>query len=66
MASVTKEHVHLRGQRLEAVHKRSVDSDQRVAARLLHHSRDATGPVALWDGEPAATSADHDRIYDES
>jgi len=43
---------------------RSVADLVREAVRKTVLKPASTGPVALWDGEPKRTSADHDSIYD--
>ena len=44
---------------------RSVADLVREAVRKTVLKPAGTGPVALWDGEPKRTSADHDSIYDQ-
>jgi len=44
---------------------RSVAEVVREAVRKVVLKPKAVGPVALWDGEPKRSSADHDSIYDE-
>lgn len=43
---------------------RSVADLVREAVRRVWLRPDASGPVALWDGTPTKTSAEHDAIYD--
>lgn len=43
---------------------RSVADLVREAVRKTVLKPASSGPVALWDGEPKRTSADHDSIYD--
>ena len=69
---MTKTQVYLRDEELRALHEAAARSDRsgadliREAIRRTWLRPDrADGPVALWDGEPSATSVDHDRIYDE-
>lgn len=66
-----KTQVYLREEELAALHEvarrsgRSVAELVREAIRRMWLASDASGPVALWDGEPGATSIDHDAIYDD-
>ena len=68
---MVKTQVYLRSEELEALHQaaersgRSVADLVREAIRRVWLRPGAEGPVALWDGEPARTSVDHDSIYDE-
>ena len=71
MTPVTKTQVYLPEDELKALHAAARRSGRSVAdlireaiRRTWLRSRPA-GPVGLWDGEPAATSIAHDRIYDE-
>jgi hypothetical protein len=56
---------------LEALHDvaarsgRSVAELVREAVRRVWLRPHTHGPVVLWDGLPAHTSIEHDRIYDE-
>lgn len=71
MTPMVKTQVYLRSEELEALHAaaersgRSVADLVREAIRRVWLRPGADGPVALWDGEPARTSVDHDSIYDE-
>ena len=71
MTHVVKTQVYLPGDDLEALHEIAERSGRSVAdlvreaiSRVWLHPA-ADGPVALWDGIPAAPSVDHDRLYDE-
>lgn len=44
---------------------RSVSDLGREAIKRVSIERPLDGPVALWDGVPSGTSAEHDSIYDE-
>ena len=44
---------------------RSVADLVREAVRRVWLQPPVEGPVALWDGIPTRTSAEHDAIYDE-
>jgi hypothetical protein len=63
--------VYLRDDELEALHDvarrsgRSVADLVREAVRRVWLRPDAQGPVALWDGQPAHPSVEHDHMYDE-
>ncbi len=71
MTHVRKTQIYLREEELEALHgvakrsRRSVAGLVREAVQRVWLRPAGEGPVALWDGEPGATSVDHDRIYDE-
>jgi Holliday junction resolvase len=68
---VEKTQVYLRKEELEALRQaaarsgRSVADLVRDAIRKVVLKPHATGPVAIWDGEPKHISVDHDSIYDE-
>ena len=70
MTPMTKTQVYLRDEELEALRRaasqsgRSVADLVRDAIRRTWLRADTSGPVALWDGEPARTSVEHDTIYD--
>ena len=70
MTPVTKTQVYLGEKELEALHemaarsKRSVADLVREAIRRVWLHPAGSGPVGLWDGQPARTSVDHDSIYD--
>ena len=44
---------------------RSVAEVVRDAIRKIVLQPPASGPVAIWDGEPKRTSVEHDRVHDE-
>ena len=66
-----KTQIYLREEELEALRQaaarsgRSVADLVRDAIRKVWLTPQATGPVAIWDGEPKRTSIEHDSIYDE-
>ena len=66
-----KTQVYLRKEELEALREvamrsgRSVAELVREAIRKVVLKPQASGPVAIWDGEPLRTSIDHDSIYDK-
>ena len=66
-----KTQIYFRKEELEALRAAAARSGQSVAALVREAVRKvvlrppASGPVALWDGEPGRTSVDHDSIYDE-
>ena len=67
-----KTQVYLRKEELEALRAAARRSGRSVADLIRDAIRktllrpEATGPVALWDGEPRRTSVEHDSIYDET
>jgi hypothetical protein len=69
---MVKTQVYLRDEELEALHRVSAESGRSVASlirdaiRRVWLRREASGPVALWDGEPGRTSVEHDAIYDDA
>ena len=71
MTHMVKTQVYLREEELETLRevarrsKRPVAALVREAIRRVWIRPQAGGPVALWDGTPRRTSADHDTIYDE-
>lgn len=71
MTHMVKTQVYLRAEELEALHDVARRSGRSVADLVREAIRRAwlrpvgQGPVALWDGKPARTSIEHDRIYDE-
>ena len=71
MTPMVKTQIYFRDEELDALHgvarqsSRSVADLVREAVRRVWLRPAGEGPVALWDGEPRATSVDHDRIYDE-
>ena len=68
---MVKTQVYLPAEDLEALQKvarrsgRSVADLVRDAIRRVWLRPVASGPVALWDGDPTGTSVEHDAIYDE-
>ena len=68
---MVKTQVYLRKEELDALRKIAARSGQSVAELVRDTIRKAvlkpkaSGPVALWDGEPKHTSIQHDSIYDE-
>jgi len=69
---MTKTQVYFRDEELEALHGAAQRSGRSVAdlvreavRRVWVRPTRADGPVALWDGEPKRSAADHDSIYDE-
>jgi hypothetical protein len=68
---MVKTQVYLRPEELEALRRvakrsgRSIADLVREAIRGLWLRPETAGPVALWDGKPRRTSADHDAIHDE-
>ncbi|MGH9576581.1 MAG: CopG family transcriptional regulator, partial [Terriglobales bacterium] len=66
-----KMQVYLPKQELDALRKAAARSGRSVAALVREAIRrvvlkpPATGPVAIWDGEPRRTSIEHDRVHDE-
>ena len=71
MTYMEKMQVYLPKEELDALRKaaarsgRSVADIVREAIRKVVLKPAASGPVALWDGEPRRTSIEHDTIYDE-
>jgi hypothetical protein len=63
--------IYFRKEELDALRKvaassgRSVAEVVREAVRKLVLKPQASGPVAIWDGEPKRTSIDHDSVRDE-
>jgi hypothetical protein len=66
-----KTQVYLRKEELEALRKAAALSGRSIADLIREAIRTtvlkprATGPVAIWDGEPKRTSVDHDSVHDE-
>ena len=66
-----KTQVYLREEELEALREASARSGRSMAALIRDAIRQfvlkpqASGPVALWDGEPARPSTEHDSVHDE-
>ena len=68
---MVKTQVYLMEQDLAALHRMARRSGKstaeliREAIRRIWLRPAPVGPVALWDGEPRRTAADHDSIYDQ-
>jgi hypothetical protein len=68
---VVKTQVYLREEELAALKAAAARSGRSVAALVREAIRQVVltqatdGLVGIWDGEPGATSIDHDVIYDE-
>ncbi|MCG8461589.1 MAG: ribbon-helix-helix protein, CopG family [Holophagales bacterium] len=68
---MTKTQVYLHDDELAALRAaaertgRSTEELVRDAVRQVWMHPEADGPVALWDGQPRRTAADHDSIYDD-
>lgn len=66
-----KTQVYLRKEELAALRQaaarsgRSVAEVVRDAIRKVVLKPTASGPVALWDGEPKRSSVEHDSVHDE-
>lgn len=66
-----KTQVYLREEELVALREAAARSGRSVADLVREAIRKqvlaprATGPVALWNGEPRRTSLDHDSVHDE-
>jgi len=71
MTHMEKTQVYLRKEELDALRKaaartgRSVAELIRDAIRKVVLKPSATGPVAIWDGEPRRVSHEHDSVHDE-
>lgn len=71
MTPMVKTQVYLPEEELAALHRaakrtgRSVAELVREAIRRVWLQAERRGPVALWDGPPRRSSAEHDAIYDE-
>lgn len=69
--SMTKTQVYFGAEELEALHRLARDTGRpvaeliREAVRKAYPPRGARGPVALWSGPFAGSSADHDSAFDE-
>jgi hypothetical protein len=67
-----KTQVYLPKEELEALRQAAARSGRSVADLIREAIRKvvlrppATGPVALWDGEPKRTSIEHDSVHDEA
>lgn len=66
-----KTQVYLRKEELAALRAAAARSGRSVAELVREAVRkavlmpQASGPVALWDGEPRRGSADHDTVHDQ-
>jgi hypothetical protein len=66
-----KTQVYLREDELDALRQAASRSGRSVAALVREAIRQvvlkpaAEGPVAIWDGEPRRSAAEHDSVYDE-
>jgi len=66
---MVKTQVYLPKEQLAALHRAAKRLGKSVAELVREAIRRSlgprtSGPVSLWDGEPRATSADHDSVYD--
>ena len=65
-----KTQIYLPKEDLDALRKAAARSGQSVAELVRDAIRKvllkptASGPVALWDGEPRRTSLEHDTVHD--
>jgi Ribbon-helix-helix protein, copG family len=66
-----KTQVYLRREELEALREAAARSGRSVAELIRDAIRkvvlrpQATGPVAIWDGETRRTAIEHDSVHDE-
>lgn len=66
-----KTQVYLRQEELEALREAAARSGRSVAELIRDAIRkvvlrpQATGPVAIWDGEPKRPAIEHDSVHDE-
>ena len=66
-----KTQVYLRREELDALREAAARSGSSVAELIRDAIRkvvlkpQATGPVAIWDGQPKRASVEHDSIHDE-
>ena len=66
-----KTQVYLRKEELDALRKAAARSGCSIAELVRDAIRkvvlkpQATGPVAIWDGEPKRVSVEHDSVHDE-
>ena len=71
MPYMEKTQLYLRKEELAALRKAAARSGRSVAALIREAIRkvvlkpEASGPVAIWDGEPKRLSLDHDSVHDE-
>lgn len=68
---MVKTQVYLRQEELDALRETAARSGCSVAQlirnaiRMVVLTPRATGPVAIWDGEPKRTSVEHDTVHDD-
>jgi ribbon-helix-helix CopG family protein len=66
-----KTQVYLRKEELDALRQAAARSGRSVAGLVREAIRKvvlkppASGPVAIWDGEPKHTSSGHDSVHDQ-
>jgi Ribbon-helix-helix protein, copG family len=66
-----KTQVYLREEELDALREAAARSGCSIAELVRDAIRKvvlkpkATGPVAIWDGEPKRASVEHDSVHDE-
>jgi hypothetical protein len=66
-----KTQVYLRKEELEALREAAARSGRSVAEVVREAIREvvlkpkASGPVAIWDGQPKRSSVEHDSVHDE-
>lgn len=71
LTHMEKTQIYLRKEELAALRAAAARSGRSVAALVRDAIRRvvlrpaATGPVAIWDGDPKRTSVEHDSVYDE-
>ena len=67
-----KTQVYLRKEELAALRKAAARSGRSIAQLVREAIRkavlppDASGPVAIWDGQPRRPATDHDSVHDET
>jgi hypothetical protein len=70
MTPMIKTQIYFPERELRALHRlarsagKSVAEMVREAVRRIWLREKPKGPIALWDGKPRHTAADHDSIYD--
>ena len=68
---MVKTQVYLLKEELDALRRAAARSGRSVAELIRSAIREtvlkpqASGPVAIWDGEPKRSSIEHDSIHDE-
>lgn len=71
VTSMEKTQVYLRKEELDALRQAAARSGRSVAGLVREAIRKvvlkppASGPVAIWDGEPKHTSIEHDSVHDQ-